>query len=501
MRSKRIIGYLIVALAIGGLVGSLATATTGRSVLGKVNPVAMFVSNADNEAIGKQVSFLDGFVPVAKKVLPAVVNISSSKIVRSPDQGPSSPFFADPFFRQFFGDNSSPQFRVPQEQREHSLGSGVIVNSDGYVLTNNHVISGADEIKVSLGDRREFTGKLVGTDAKTDVAVVKIEGKDLPVLTLGDSSKMQVGDFALAVGNPFGIGQTLTAGIISATGRGGLGIEDYEDFLQTDAAINPGNSGGALVNVRGELIGLNTAILSRGGGGNEGVGFAVPVNMARMVMEQILKNGKVTRGSIGVLIQPVTPQLARSFGLSGQARGALVSNVTPDSPAERAGIKRGDIILAINNESIVDSRNLGLKVSMMAPGARVTLKVFRSGSEQEIPVTLSELPNTPSEGGGPTQGSVSGPRLGVSIEALTSQTGRQLGLPANTTGVVVTEVQPGSPAEEAGFRRGDVIQEVNRKPVASPEQFRNAVQQSGGQPLLLLIDRGGDHIFVAVEPK
>ena len=501
MSSKRIVGFVIVALAVGGLAGSLATATTGRSVLGRVNPVAMFVSSADSEAIGKQVSFVDGFVPVAKKVLPAVVNISSSKIVRSPDQGPSSPFFADPFFRQFFGDNNSPQFRVPQEQREHSLGSGVIVNSDGYVLTNNHVISGADEIKVALGDRREFTGKLIGTDAKTDVAVVKIEGKDLPVLTLGDSSKMRVGDFALAVGNPFGIGQTLTAGIISATGRGGLGIEDYEDFLQTDAAINPGNSGGALVNVRGELIGLNTAILSGGGGGNQGVGFAVPVNMARMVMEQIMKNGKVTRGSIGVLIQPVTPELAKSFGLTGQPRGALVSNVTPDSPAERAGIKRGDIIIAFNNEPIVDSRNLSLKVSMMAPGTKVTLKVFRNGGEQEIPVTLAELPATAGEGGPAAQGAPPSQRLGISVEALTPQTARQLGLAARTTGVVITEVQPGSPAEEAGFRRGDVIQEVNRKPVTSTEEFRNAVQQTGGQPLLLLINRGGDHIFVAVTPK
>jgi serine protease Do len=499
MSSKLAIGSLVVALGLGGLAGSWATARTGHSPFGRVDEVAMYVSTAGSEAIGRQVSFPNGFVPVARKVLPAVVNIASSKTVRSPDQGPSSPFFNDPFFRQFFGDEFSQQYRVPRAEREHSLGSGIIVNADGYVLTNNHVISGADEIQVSLGDKREFKGRVVGTDAKTDVAVVKIEGKDLPVLTLGDSSSVQVGEFALAVGNPFGIGQTLTMGIISATGRGGLGIEDYEDFLQTDAAINPGNSGGALVNVRGELVGLNTAIISGGGGGNQGVGFAVPVNMAKAIMGQILQHGKVLRGSIGVLIQPMTPELAKSFGLTGQPRGALVANVTPGSPAEHAGIKRGDIILDLNGAAITDSRDLSLKVSMMAPGTAVKLKVFRDGHEQEIPVTLAELPANPQTAGGTAQGASPGPQLGISVDQLSPQIARQLGLPAQTTGVVVTEVQPASPAEEAGLRRGDVIQEVNRKAVASMQQFRSAIQQAGSQPVLLLIDRGGDHVFVAVK--
>ncbi len=500
MSRKLTIGSMLVALGMGGVAGSWATARTGRSVFGKVGPVAMFVADTQGEAISKQVGFLNGFEPVAKRVLPAVVNIASSKIVRSPDQGPSSPFFSDPFFRQFFGDEFSQQFRVPREQREHSLGSGVIVSADGDVLTNNHVVSGADEITVSLGDKREFKGRIVGTDAKTDVAVVKVEGKDLPVLTFGDSSKVQVGDFALAVGNPFGIGQTVTMGIISAIGRGGLGIEDYEDFLQTDAAINPGNSGGALVNVRGELVGINTAIIS-GGGGNQGVGFAVPVNMARAVMDQILRHGKVQRGSMGVLIQPVTPELAKSFGLAGQPRGALVANVTPGSPAERAGIKRGDVILELNGAPVSDSRDLSLKVSMMAPGTPVKVKVFRDGREQEFSLNLAEMPAKQESAGGTPESAEPGPRLGISVDQLTPQIARQLGLPAQTPGVVVTEVQPASPAEEAGLRRGDVIQEVNRKAVTSLEQFRSAVRQSGSQPVLLLIDRGGDHVFVVVAPK
>ncbi len=390
---------------------------------------------------------------------------------------------------------------MPPEQRERSLGSGVIVNADGYVLTNNHVVAGADDIKISLGDKREFKGRIVGTDPKTDIAVVKIEAKGLPVLILGDSSKVQVGEFALAVGNPFGIGQTLTMGIISATGRRGLDIEDYEDFIQTDAAVNPGNSGGALVNVRGELVGINTAIVSGGGGGNQGVGFAVPVNMARSVMNEISQHGKVTRGWLGVSIQPVSPEIAKAFGLAGQPRGALVADVTPHSPAERGGVSKGDIILELNGAPVSDSDELKLKISMIAPGTSVKLKLLRDHQERDVTVALGESPNKPETEVGSAGQAAPGPRLGMSVEQLTPQITRQLGLPSETTGVVVTEVTPGGPAQEGSVQRGDVIQEVDRKPVATVDQFQRAIQQAGNQPVLLLINRGGQHLYTVLPAR
>jgi len=389
---------------------------------------------------------------------------------------------------------------MPREQRERSLGSGVIVNADGYILTNSHVVAGADEITISLGDKREFKGRVVGTDPKTDVAVVKIEAKGLPVLAFGDSSKVQVGEFALAVGNPFGVGQTLTMGIISATGRRGLDIEDYEDFIQTDAAVNSGNSGGALVNVRGELIGINTAIVSGGTGGNQGVGFAVPVNMARGVMDEILKHGKVTRGWLGVAIQPVSPEIAKAFGLTGEPRGALVADVTPHSPAERSGINKGDIILNLNGVPVSDSQELRLKISMMAPGTTVNLKLLRDRQERDIAVTLAESSTKAESEVNPAGNAIPGTRLGISVEQLTPQIARQLNLPSEIKGVVVTDVTPGSPADER-VQRGDVIQEVDRKPIMTVDQFQRAIQQAGNQPVLLLIDRGGEHLYMVLPAR
>src|ERR1700760_1585862 len=317
-----------------------------------------------------------GFAPVVKEVLPNVVNISSSKVVKTARNQMQMPegMENDPFFQQFFGQQFGGRGRgqgrggndgdMPQKQREQSLGSGVIVSPEGYILTNNHVVDGATDVKVTLSDKRELKAEVVGTDPKTDIAVLKLTGEKFNAITLGDSSKVQVGDYALAIGDPFGVGQTVTMGIVSAKGRGGLGIEDYEDFIQTDAPINPGNSGGALVNDRGELVGINTAILSHGSGGNEGIGFAIPINLARNVMGQIIDHGKVTRAYIGVVIQPITPNMSKALGLD-KVQGALVGDVTAKGPAKDAGVQRGDVIMAINGNTVNDSNDLRNTISMM----------------------------------------------------------------------------------------------------------------------------------------
>ncbi len=325
------------------------------------------------------VPFNGSFAPIVKKVIPSVVNISSSRIV-TPQM---NPLFEDPFFKRFFG-------AVPRKQKEHSLGSGVVMSRDGYILTNSHVVEGATDIEVSFGDQAQIPAHIVGSDARTDLAVVKLDRSGLTPLPLADSSEVQVGDIALAIGDPFGIGRTVTMGIVSATSRGNLGIESEEDFIQTDAAINPGNSGGALINARGELIGINTAILSPTGG-NLGIGFAVPSNMARYVMEQISKSGKVIRGYLGVIIQPVTPDLAKQFGFNG-TNGALISEVEAGSPADQSGLKRGYIVTAINGKPVTDSRALQLVISEMAPGTTVNLTVFNEGKQQDMSVKLGEEP-------------------------------------------------------------------------------------------------------------
>jgi serine protease Do len=400
----------------------------------------------------------------------------------------------DPLFRQFFGDDSGGR-QAPREEREQGLGSGVIVSPEGYILTNNHVVDGATDVRVTLLDKREFKASIVGTDPKTDVAVLKIDGSDLPQITVGDSSKVQVGDYALAIGNPFGVGQTVTMGIISATGRGGLGIEDYEDFIQTDAPINPGNSGGALVNDRGELIGINTAILSHGSGGNQGIGFAVPVNLARMVMDQIMKNGKVTRAYLGIVPQDVTPAMARAFGVK-EHDGALVGDVSPNSPAQRAGVERGDIILQVNGKPVLDANSLRMNISMMLPDSTVTLKVLRDGSTRDLTAKLGELEPPKGERASSESPTSSGGLEGVSVENLTPQASRQLGLPAGTAGVVVTDISPESPIADSDLQEGDVIQEVNHKPVRSVSEFQKLMHDAGKEPLLL-VNRHGNTFFVA----
>ena len=446
-----------------------------------------------------------GFAPVVKAVLPDVVNISTSKVVKAselkqfdmPDDMP--PFFQQFFGRDFgpnqpFGPNSDDRSMRPRDQREDSLGSGVIISPEGYILTNNHVVEGATDVRVTLSDKRQLKAKVIGTDPKTDIAVLKVDGSGFPAITIGDSSKVQVGDYALAVGDPFGVGQTVTMGIISALNRGNLGIEDYEDFIQTDAPINPGNSGGALVNDRGELVGINTAILSHGSGGNEGIGFAIPINMARKVMSQILDHGKVNRAYLGIMVQDITPGISKAMNLKDM-KGVLVGDVTPSGPASRSGVQRGDVILEVNGKPMEDSRELRNTISMMNPDSTVKLKLLRNGNSTDVSVKLGDLPSD-KEQAKTEEGSSDKALDGVTVENLDAQSARQLGLPAATTGVVVTDINPSSPLAAAGLRRGDVIQEVNHQPVRNVTQFEEAMHKAGDHPLLL-VNRQGSTLFLA----
>ena len=341
--------------------------------------------------VREAVSMPATFAPVVKAVLPAVVNISSTKVIRTSEFPQDNPF-GDLF----------PGFRMPDRpMRQQGEGSGVIVSADGYIVTNNHVVDGATELTVSMADKREMKARVIGTDAKTDIALIKVDARDLPHVVLGDSSKVEVGDIALAMGNPFGLGQTVTMGIISATGRGGLGIEDYEDFIQTDASINPGNSGGALVNTRGELIGINTAILSRSGG-NQGVGFAVPVDLVRHVMTQLKENGAVTRARLGVYFQELTPKLASALGVQA-SKGAVVAEIVPDGPASKSGLRKDDVITALNGQAI-DGRSLRNAVGSMTPGSTINLKVLRGSSERNFSITLDRMPDDTQRADSPRRG-------------------------------------------------------------------------------------------------
>ncbi len=439
-------------------------------------------------------------VEVSKRVTPAVVNISTSRVVKGPQGAPLTPFFEDPFFRRFFGDEFFRQFDVPRERREQSLGSGVILDPEGYIMTNNHVVAKADEIKVLLSDRREFKGKIVGTDPKTDLAVIKIKASNLPHLPWADSSTLQVGELVLAVGNPFGLNQTVTMGIISAVGRANVGIADYEDFIQTDAAINPGNSGGALVNVRGELIGINTAIFSRSGG-YMGIGFAVPSNMARTVMQSLQTEGKVVRGWLGVTIQEINADLAKQFGLK-EARGALVSDVMEGSPAQRAGVQRGDVILKIDGSPVESATQLKNVVAQIPIGKKIEMSVIRDKKEKRLSVTIGEQPKEMAAAGreDPQQSKTS--LAGLQIHELTEELANRFGLSGNERGVVVTEVDPGSRAEAAGVRRGDVILEINRMSTPSAEAFERVVGDlKAGESVLLLVRRQGRTLFITITPE
>jgi serine protease Do len=498
-RSKKLIVMLTLALAAGGFLGSWATGANGHS--STPTPAVTFSVAPDRGP--EPVAMNAGFAPIVKQALPAVVNISTSKIIKVRNDDDQNPFLNDPQLRQFFGPHSGQQFNQPQQQREHALGSGVIVNKDGYILTNNHVIDGATQITVDLSDKRHFTAKVVGADPQSDVAVLKIDATNLPVLTLGNSKNLEVGDYVLAIGDPMGIGETVTLGIVSATGRTNVGVEGtggYENFIQTDAAINPGNSGGALINSHGELVGINTAIASSSGG-NQGIGFAIPIDMARGVMTQLIEHGKVTRGYLGIGIEQLTPALAKQFGLAN-SEGTLVTEVTDGSPAAKAGLQRGDVILAINGEAISDYSQFRLHIADAAPNSTVHLKIMRSSKVMDVPVTLAQLKedNQVASNGDDSKGADGG-MTGVQIENLTPQIAQQLGVSAQTQGVVVSQVSPDSAAAEAGLARGDVVVEVNRHAVHNAREFQQAMSQANGGSTLLLVNRGKNVLYMAVEGK
>lgn len=422
---------------------------------------------------------------VAEKVKPAVVNISTTRTVKAP----RLPFFDDPFFKKFFGD----AFQAPQKRKVTNLGSGVIATSDGYILTCNHVIEGAEDILVKLSNNKEYKGKVVGMDSRTDIAVIKIDEKNLPTVTFADSDKLKVGEVVLAIGNPYGLNQTITMGIISALGRSGIGITDYEDFIQTDAAINPGNSGGALINIKGELIGINNAIFTTSGG-YQGIGFAIPSNMAKNVMESIINLGKVIRGWLGVQIQPITPELAKQFNIKDEI-GVLLTHVVEGSPADKAGLKSGDFIKEYDSKKIENLFHFKNMVASTKPGTIVRMKILRDGDLLTATAKIGELPIEPQI---VSSGQFENALRGVNVQELTEDLLKKLGITKKMKGVVVNNIDDDSPALDK-LMKGDIIIEINKKPVASVKEYFDIVPNiERGQSLVLKIIRGGSYQYVTI---
>lgn len=490
---------VVIGLGIASDLGWLPSGSAGPDPAPVPDPIVRPVATTPQPVMPG--AGAKNFVEIAKMVKPAVVNIAATRNGKSGD-GPHGSPFDDPFFRRFFGDEFFKRETPPRDRKERGQGSGVIVDPNGIIITNNHVVSKADEIRVFLSDKREFKAKLIGTDAKTDIAVVKIEATGLPAVSFADSDQLEVGEFVLAVGSPFGLTQSVTMGIVSAVGRASMGIAEYEDFIQTDAAINPGNSGGALVNVRGELVGINTAIFSQSGG-NMGIGFAVPSNLSRSIMDQLLRSGKVVRGWLGVAIQELTPELASQFGI-GDTKGVLVSDVMEDSPAKKAGFERADVIVEYDGKPMDSPTHLRNAVAQTPIGRKVTVKLIRDKKPKMLELTIVEQPKSMSQSGaddGGESASPSGVLSDIDVRELNEDLAGRYGLKPSERGLVVIRVKPDSPAEQAGVREGDIILEVNRKAVNSIKSYERATSGlAKDQSVLLLLKRKGQAIYLTLKP-
>ena len=463
---------------------------------------------ADPKAINRDTPERISYAAIVKKTAPSVVYVFTSKKIKTASE--ASPFFNDPQFRRFFGvpDSGEREERSGRGNRggrsesppvQTGLGSGVIISSDGYILTNNHVIDGADEVKVAFGEpRREFKATIIGRDSKADVAVIKIAATDLMPATLGDSDQLEIGDVVLAIGNPFGIGQSVTRGIVSALSRGGLGIETYEDFIQTDAAINPGNSGGALLDVEGRLIGLNTAILSRSGGFN-GVGFAIPINQVRTLAEQLVKTGRVERAFLGVQTQPLEAELSAMFKVN---QGALIVEVQSDTPADKAGLKSGDIITKIDATTIRDPRHLQLTVTRLIPGTEANVEYLRDGKPGTVKVKLTSLPGqkrSASERSETPEAKDVGVLNGVGVGDISAELREQLNLSRRVEGAIITSIEADSPSARAGLREGDIILELDRRLVRNADEAVKLSEEIKGPKVLVRLWRNGSSRFLVVD--
>jgi serine protease Do len=497
-RRKR--GWLITAILIGGFFsGIIFTSHLELAPASLAQDQSKTSSPHLNAAQGRLIlqQFSAAFEEAAAKVNASVAPIFSEQVVeeRGPFVMPNDQFrnfFGDDFFRRFFGNPRG------DERRVRSLGSGVIVSKDGYILTNHHVVREADKVTVMLGENKKYTAKVIGTDPQTDLAVIKINANDLPAATLGNSDQVRIGQWVIAVGNPFELLHTVTAGIISAKGRSSVGLTQYEDFIQTDASINPGNSGGALADLDGNVIGINTAISSPSGG-SVGIGFAIPINMARQVMDELVSKGKVTRGYLALVPQDIDENMAKALKLKSTA-GALVGDVTANGPADKAGIKRGDIIISFNGKKIENSTQLRQVVAQAEPSSTVKVVLLRDGREMPVAVVLGERPSDFSGRNDQPEDvpeEKTGEKLGLTIQTLTPDIASQLGY-RNEQGVLINSVTSGSPADEAGLRRGDLIKEVNRAEVRTAQEFKHLISRAqSGDSIVLLVSRRGQNTFYA----